>query len=266
MPGDIDLWLPEGREKVTEVIKKEYPEAKALYMHIEVKPEKGVTLEIHNVPALMYNPFAFRKLRKMMNGWKDMATELELPDGAGKVLVPCDEMNRVYMLAHKFRHMFTEGIGLRQMMDYMMLLRKGFTEEEKDNTVIKLKELHLDVFCRAVMYVLTEYLGMEKKFCLMEPDKGAGERLLDIIIEGGNFGKFNVNSESYKKAVGVVARNLCYCQLLSGRKELSRNEALKYGKYFLKDKIGRLINMAKYSSFTWNLLVKFLQYREYNRQ
>ena len=78
--------------------------------------------------------------------------------------------------------------------------------------------------------------------------------------------RVELNSESYKKAVGVVARNLCYCQLLSGRKELSRNEALKYGKYFLKDKIGRLINMAKYSSFTWNLLVKFLQYREYNRQ
>lgn len=201
MPGDIDLWLPERRKKVTEFVKKEYPEAKALYMHIEVKPEEGVTLEIHNVPALMYNPFAYRKLRKMMNRWKDMATELELPDGAGKVLVPCYEMNRVYMLAHKFRHLFTEGIGLRQMMDYMMLLRKGFTEEEKDNTVIKLKGLHLDVFCKAVMHVLTEYLGMEKKFCLMEPDKGAGERLLDIIIEGGNFGKFNVEriSEKNKK-------------------------------------------------------------------
>ena len=58
MPGDIDLWLPEGRKKVTEFVKKEYTEAKALYMHIEVKPEEGVTLEIHNVPALMYNPFA----------------------------------------------------------------------------------------------------------------------------------------------------------------------------------------------------------------
>ena len=35
----------------------------------------------------------------------------------------------------------------------------------------------------------------------MEPDKGAGERLLDIIIEGGNFGKFNVEriSEKNKK-------------------------------------------------------------------
>lgn len=78
--------------------------------------------------------------------------------------------------------------------------------------------------------------------------------------------RVNIESESYKKAIGVIARNLCYCQLLSGRKNLSRNEALKYGKYFLKDKIGRLMNIAKYSSFTWNILVKFLQYREYNRK
>lgn len=78
--------------------------------------------------------------------------------------------------------------------------------------------------------------------------------------------RVNLCSEGYKKAIGIIARNLCYCQLLSGRKELSRNEALKYGRYFLKDKIGRLMNIAKYSSFTWNLLVKLLQYREYNRK
>lgn len=78
--------------------------------------------------------------------------------------------------------------------------------------------------------------------------------------------RVNIESESYKKAIGVIARNLCYCQLLSGRKDLSRNEALKYGKYFLKDKIGRLMNMAKHTSFTWNLFVKFLQHREYHRK
>lgn len=78
--------------------------------------------------------------------------------------------------------------------------------------------------------------------------------------------RVNIESESYKKAIGIIARNLCYCQILSGRKDLSRNEALEYGKYFLKDKIGRLMNIAKYSSLTWNILVKFLQYREYNRK
>lgn len=79
-------------------------------------------------------------------------------------------------------------------------------------------------------------------------------------------GRVDLNSESYKKAIGIIARNLCYCQLLSGRVKLSRNEALKYGNYFTKDPIGKLMNIAKHTSFTWNLLVKFLQYREYNRK
>lgn len=79
-------------------------------------------------------------------------------------------------------------------------------------------------------------------------------------------GRIDLNSESYKKAIGIIARNLCYCQLLSGRKELSRNEAIKYGDYFTKDAIGRLMNMAKYSKLTWNMLVAFLRYREYNRK
>lgn len=78
--------------------------------------------------------------------------------------------------------------------------------------------------------------------------------------------RVNIDSGGYKRAIGVIARNLCYCQLLSGRIELSRNEALKYGKYFTKDTIGKLMNIAKYNSFTWNLLVKLLQYREYNRK
>lgn len=78
--------------------------------------------------------------------------------------------------------------------------------------------------------------------------------------------RVNINLESYRRAIGVIARNLCYCQLLSGRIELSRNEALKYGKYFHKDKIGRLMNIAKHTSFTWNLLVKLLQHREYHRK
>lgn len=78
--------------------------------------------------------------------------------------------------------------------------------------------------------------------------------------------KIDITSFEYKKAIGIVARNLCYCQLLSGRNQLSRMEALKYGKYFKKDIIGKLMNIAKYSKVSWYLLAKFLQHREYNRK
>lgn len=70
----------------------------------------------------------------------------------------------------------------------------------------------------------------------------------------------------YLKARGRISRNLTYCQLLSGRLVLSRQETLKYGKYFIKDPIGKLMNIAKYTPITWWALAKFLQYREYHRK
>ena len=71
---------------------------------------------------------------------------------------------------------------------------------------------------------------------------------------------------SYQKARGRVSRNLTYCQLLSDRLTLSRHEALCYGKYFIKDPIGKLMNLAKYIPLTWWMLAKFLKYREYHRK
>lgn len=73
-------------------------------------------------------------------------------------------------------------------------------------------------------------------------------------------------SESYKKARGRISRNLTYCQILSDRLSLSRHEAIKYGHYFTKDPIGRLMNLAKYTPLTWWMLAKFLKYREYHRK
>lgn len=72
--------------------------------------------------------------------------------------------------------------------------------------------------------------------------------------------------ESYKMVQGRISRNLTYCQLLDGRLKLSRSEALKYGKYFIQDAIGKLINIAKYTPVTWWMLAKLLQYREYHRK
>lgn len=73
-------------------------------------------------------------------------------------------------------------------------------------------------------------------------------------------------TESYKKARGKISRNLTYCQILSDRLSLSRNEAIKYGKYFSKDLIGILMNIAKYSPLTWKVLAIFFKYREYHRK
>ena len=64
------------------------------------------------------------------------------------------------MLVHMYRHVFSEGIGLRQMMDYAMLLKRGCTEEEKTVFGRQAKELNLYGFAGAVMYVMERVFGL----------------------------------------------------------------------------------------------------------
>ena len=52
-----------------------------------------------------------------------------LPDGYGEITVPMTSFNVIYILSHLYRHVFTEGIGLRQLIDYYFVLVKS---EESD--------------------------------------------------------------------------------------------------------------------------------------
>ena len=70
---------------------------------------------------------------------------------------------------------------------------------------------------------------------------------------------------SYLVARGAISRNLTYCQLLSGRFELARKEALRYGDFFTDDSIGRLMRMARHCRFLWLCASKMLCYREEHR-
>lgn len=99
-----------------------------------------MTVEVHTIPVLMFNPYSNRKLEKWFAEWRKDITMVVLPDDAGIIATPSDEMNRIFLLVHKYMHFLCGGIGMKQMTDYMMLLKKGFTEEERLKTVEKIKK------------------------------------------------------------------------------------------------------------------------------
>lgn len=85
--------------------------------------------------------------------------------------MPTAAFNRVYILVHIYRHLFGEGIGLRQLMDYYYVLRQGCTEQEREATVNVLKDLGMWRFVGAVMYVMQEVFGLPQENMLAEPDE-----------------------------------------------------------------------------------------------
>lgn len=196
MPGDIDLWLPQPRRKVISFMKRDRPKAQAALHHIHYHDSDNIEVEIHTLPAYMFNPLHNFRFCKHISRWSHQSREVALPDTDATVSVPSDEMNLVFLLLHKYRHMLLGGIGLRQITDYMMLLRSEITDEERQHSINIIHELGLTTFCGAVMYVLCEYLGMESKYLLMHPNTESGRHLIEEIMTGGNFGQYDTRDKS----------------------------------------------------------------------
>lgn len=54
-----------------------------------------------------------------------------------------------------------------------------------------LRELHLDKFCGAVMWVLGEVFALPREEMLVTPDERRGRELLEEIMIAGNFGHYD---------------------------------------------------------------------------
>ena len=213
-PGDIDVWVKcDGRGKMDDVrrvirfVKDRNPEARAIYHHIDGGEIDGVEVEVHYRPSFMNNLIHNRRLQKW---FEQMADEqfghyVELPDGVGAICVPTMDFNTVYLLAHVYHHLLHEGIGLRQVIDYFYLLKTtnytNFTnfESHTDRTDLTdlretLQSLGLWKIAGAVMWVLSEVLGLEEKYLIVPKDERLGKVLLAEILNGGNFGQYNLDN------------------------------------------------------------------------
>lgn len=114
-----------------------------------------------------------------------------LPDDAGTIHIPTDSFNRIFQMSHVMKHIFHEGIGIRQLMDYYYLLQRGFSEEERNHDARLLKRFGMMKFARGLMYVLQELFQLEDRYLLVEPNKKIGLFILNEVMEGGNFGHYD---------------------------------------------------------------------------
>ncbi|RRD80602.1 hypothetical protein EII14_00960 [Alloprevotella sp. OH1205_COT-284] len=195
--GDIDIYVSGGRKRVLEYVEKICPKQIVRYHHVDFSVMK-TPVEVHFTPSYMYNPWANCKLQRWFNRNMDEQcfNEVELPDGNSKITIPTTAFNVIYQLSHLYRHVFSEGIGLRQLVDYYYVLQNAM---HLDHITLRneMKHLGLYKFACAVMYVLHEVLALpENKMIIAPMDKIRGKFLLEEVMIGGNFGQYDTRLSS----------------------------------------------------------------------
>ena len=191
--GDIDIYLEGGRKRIMEYVNQVSPNQVMRYHHVDF-PVMTTPIEVHFTPSYMFCPWHNRRMQK----WFDKVMDLQcshvvtLPDGYGEITIPTLSFNVVYILSHLYRHVFTEGIGLRQLLDYYFVIEKfGNSTQSFDSLQRELKYLGLWKFAGAVMFVLHEVFGLSEDKMIAPMNEKEGMFLLDEIMRGGNFGKYD---------------------------------------------------------------------------
>ncbi len=195
--GDIDIWVEGGRKKVLEFIRPLFPKRKVIYHHMDFPVLKGLPVEVHFTPSWMNNPFRNRYLQRWFDQQSDKQFSHETSLG---FCIPTCEFNTVFILIHIYRHLFDEGIGLRQLLDYYYVLQKFHEENSmpKGQIMDVFHRLGMEKFVGAAMYVLQQVFSIPEEWMLCEPLEKRGEFLLQEIMLSGNFGKYDLRSQSRK--------------------------------------------------------------------
>lgn len=209
-PGDIDIYLSGGRRKIMKYVDQVCPNQVMRYHHVDF-PVMKTAIEVHFTPSYMFFPIHNSRMQKWFKEVMDLqcSNVVTLPDGYGEITVPTTSFNVIYILSHLYRHIFTEGIGLRQLLDYYFVLVKWHTDltnltdsnkslpqmtqinTDLDTLRHELKYLGLWKFAQAVMYVLHEVFGLSEDRMIALMDEKEGRFLLDEIVRGGNFGQYD---------------------------------------------------------------------------
>lgn len=197
-PGDIDVWVEGGLDSVKLLATQMNQRIKVTEQHADLKFFTDVEVEVHFIPTILRSPFANKCLHKWMK--EQEKTQFSNCNGDG-LFVPTLEFNMVYLMIHTYRHILGEGVGLRQVMDYYMLL-----SSEQISTALKLKtmkcfrSLHIENFAAGLMWVMKEVFCLSEDYMLCVPNERHGKFLLNEIVQAGNMGHYDERLVSMKTA------------------------------------------------------------------
>ena len=93
-------------------------------------------------------------------------------------------------MVHIYRHIFSEGIGLRQLLDYYHILLHT-TQKQREEAFETLKRLGMKALSGGVMYVMRECFAMDQEYYLCPVNERHGRLLLKEMLVAGNFGQYD---------------------------------------------------------------------------
>lgn len=211
--GDIDLWVDASREEISAICESNWGIDHVDYKNLVLANFPKAHVEVHFIPSWFYSPIVNWRFKKW---YKEILGEQFQLQPTNRFPTPTLDFNLVYCCVHIYRHIFDEGIGLRQLTDYYYLLLQS-SLEQRELAYKALCGFKMKKFVGAIMYVLKYFFEIDDSLLLCAVNERTGMKLLSDILRGGNFGQHNPKNSDRK-------RN----RILRGIRNLRQNSAVLF--------------------------------------
>lgn len=217
--GDIDLYTGlGGYQRAYEIIEalhegRAHREAAECTHHLHTDLN-GVEVEIHRQTSFIHG----KRMDANFQKWTVESLDEQfgtggLPvwddDGTPVALAPAT-YNAFFILHHAVRHMTTEGVGFRQICDWVMLLHKCHAHVDAEVLGRKLEELRMTRIWQEFGRLAVNFLGLPVEELPLAPKDIAPTRrthlLLRHIFISGNFGRFDANGRDHSEVPYLVRK------------------------------------------------------------
>ena len=190
--GDIDVWVEGDRDEILNYIKGKGHVTDGIdVQHTNVKFFKDVEVEVHFLPSFMYSPFKNRILQRFFSDKAE--NQFNNYDATLGISHTTIDLDLVFSLVHIYRHLFSEGIGMRQLIDYYFILIHSNQEQRKE-AFRTLNRLGMNSFTGGIMWILLQYFKMKEEYILCETNLRHGSFILSEMLIAGNFGHYDTRT------------------------------------------------------------------------
>ena len=156
--------------------------------------KNGVMIELHRSFAKLNNPMHAEYLDNLII--QNINPTHILPDS----------VNGLVLLEHISQHL-VNGLGLRQIIDWMMYVDKCLSDEEWPRFRVLARNIGLETLAIVTTRMCELHLGLpERKWC-ESADRDICDQLMEYVLECGNFGNKRVNDRGNTENVFIYARN-----------------------------------------------------------
>lgn len=202
--GDIDLFVPvEHFEEARDCLLQEgftYAEGESgniddasKQKHLGMQKD-GIILELHIRAFRLSDRYADILLNQTMEaGLQDI--QWMMLEGYHIPALPMLQ-NAIELLVHVQGHFCNVGIGLRQIVDWMLFAQNNLTDEVYDKEFKPiLMQTGLETFAQTLTRMCQLYLGLpeDNMHWCMDAEEATCEQMLEYVFQQGNFGHKNTH-------------------------------------------------------------------------